>query len=260
MNDNARKWTMTAILTAILGSGLLGCNDSTFTPDDITSLAPGEITSGSSGPTSGSSGPEELHACFTMEPNVSQISEGESVTLDAGCSEQVTAEASYRWDLGDGRTSSGPRVQVQYPEPGDYVIRLVVEDRGVRSQAEKDLRVTADGALSGSLASCFEWRRLQVTESTPPCSVAFDASCSGGDIVEYRWFFSGGPPVPGGFPDAHRTTTSPRIDYSWGTDMECMYFRPFERLVQLTVVDANGGTASFEELVVFETQFQRRPN
>lgn len=233
------------LLPALLTTWLLGCHDSTLSPDST----PEDIKAPPS-----SSAPVGLEACFTMEPDRPQVSEGETVTLDAACSERVTAEASYQWDLGDGRSRSGRRVQVQYRQPGDYVIRLVVQDRGVQSQADKELHVNA--AETHALDACFEWQRIRLIANTLPCSVAFDASCSEGNIVEYRWLFSGPP----GFPDAHRTTTGPGIDYSWATDIECMYFRPFDRLVQLTVVDAGGGTATFEDLVHFDSPTLRRPN
>lgn len=47
------------------------------------------------------------------------------------------------------------------------------------------------------------------------------------------------------------TTEEPTIVYSWGEDEECFSFRPFERLVRLTVTDESGLVHSHEEKVSF---------
>jgi hypothetical protein len=90
-----------------------------------------------------------------------------------------------------------------------------------------------------------------------PCTVAFDATCSAGEMNEYRWFFEGGlrPDLP--LPDTNITTNQPQITYSWGRDEECFSFRHFDRIVRLTVVDGAGATDTHEETIVFSVPVLR---
>jgi len=51
--------------------------------------------------------------------------------------------ASYRWDLGDGTTASGPAVAHAYKTPGTYTVKLTVEDRqGAADTAGATVTVT----------------------------------------------------------------------------------------------------------------------
>ena len=107
-----------------------------------------------------------------------------------------------------------------------------------------------------SLKACFVFH--QVLEGDPePCTVAFDATCSAGAMIEYRWFFEGGPRPDLPLPDMNITTNEPQITYSWGRDQECFSFRHFDRLVRLTVVDEGGATDTQEETVVFSVPILR---
>jgi hypothetical protein len=80
-------------------------------------------------------------------------------------------------------------------------------------------------------------------------------------VKEYRWLFEGGvragdpPPAP---QDTAVTTSEPQIVHSWREEIECFAFRPFERLVRLTVVDEGGATDSHEETVQFAVPMLRR--
>jgi hypothetical protein len=98
--------------------------------------------------------------------------------------------------------------------------------------------------------ACFVHQQILGRESEQ-CTVSFDASCSDGSIREYRWFFEGGPRSDIPLPDTNLTTREPQITYSWGRDEECFSFRPFDRIVRLTVVDESGATDDHEETVVF---------
>jgi hypothetical protein len=73
--------------------------------------------------------------------------------------------------------------------------------------------------------------------------VDFDASCSTGDIVDYRWRFQDNPPATVSGPSE---TTS----YDWSSDPACG--GPFTRLVRLTVTASDSRTA--------ETQANINPN
>jgi hypothetical protein len=54
------------------------------------------------------------------------------------------------------------------------------------------------------------------------------------------------------------TTKDPHITHSWGGDIECIGFRPFQRIVRLTVVDEGGATDTHEETVLFRVPLLRR--
>jgi hypothetical protein len=222
------KLTVIAIIVFLAASG---CDDLPLSASDMEVSPSNEATS------------NEPEACFTADPNVTEIAEGATITLDAGCSARVTSQATYIWELGDGRTRTGPRIETRFRRAGSYLVRLLLEDQGFQSTATREIHV-----IENVLTACFDFGQVPW-----PCTFAFDASCSDGTITEYRWFFSGGPPVIGRFPDANRTTTVPQIEYSWDADTECMYFRPFERLVRLTVVDGDGNTSTVEEVVRFYT-------
>lgn len=189
-------------------------------------------------------------ACFTTEPNPPQVAARESITLDAGCSTNVSAAASFEWDLGDGRSATGRTVEARYRRSGEYTVMLRLHDRGGTSETTAQVRV---GKRS---EACFVYQ--QIIENDPePCTVAFDATCSTGSIKEFRWFFEGGPRPDLPLPDTNITTNEPQITYSWGRDEECFSFRHFDRLVRLTVVDEVGATDAHEETVVFSVPVLR---
>lgn len=183
----------------------------------------------------------EPSACFTTEPANGEIIVGEVIVFDARCSTGVSSDASYQWDLGDGRTRTGAYINVRYREAGNYTVELRVQDRGMVSTARNDVRVSI------RVSACFTFERLPFAGDRLPCSFSFDASCSEGSIREYRWFFEGSPHFPDD--DTTVTTTSAQIEHTWAHNMECVAFRPFERLVRLTVVSSNGNTETVEQTV-----------
>jgi chitinase len=190
-------------------------------------------------------------ACFTTEPDPPEVAAREPIVLDAGCSVGIDEGAVFEWDLGDGRSATGQRVEARYRESGEFTVTLRVRDRGAMSETNSRVRIRPRPN------ACFVFH--QVLENDPdPCTVAFDASCSSGSIAEYRWFFEGGPRPDLPLPDTNVATHDPEIIYSWGRDEECFTFRPFDRIVRLTVVDDRGATDVQEETVVFRTPILRR--
>jgi PKD domain len=237
--DRAR-WCVPLI---VLSSFVPGCQDSPSSPTAGLPKAPSADASAAA-----------PVACFTTSPDPAVIDTGESISLDAGCSENVTSVTGFRWALGDGRTEGGRTIEVSYRRPGDYVIELSLVDGGMTSASTVTVTVTVH--VRARLEACFTYQ--QVIDGTSPCTVEFDATCSSGDVREYRWFFEGGPFPPDSLPDVQTTTTEPGIRYSWAFDKECFAFRPFERTVRLTVVDGNGFTDTHEEVVRFGVPFLRR--
>jgi hypothetical protein len=221
------------VFAGLLVAFLAGCND-----DLPTASAQADVGSGSQ------MGPPV--ACFSTEPDPAEVGIQQPITLDAACSTNVDSNATFTWSVGDDRTMTGRRIEVQYRRSGDYTVTLRVSSGGNTSEATKQVRVHPNAQ------ACFVHHQILGQESEQ-CTVAFDASCSAGAIREYRWFFEGGPRPDIPLPDTTITTREPRITYSWGRDEECFSFRPFDRIVRLTVVDESGATDEHEETVAFTT-------
>ncbi len=234
MRNRISKFCSLTLAALLVGLSLARCNDM---PSGSTDVVAGTGSQGD--------GAAPV-ACFTTKPDPPEVAAQEPITLDASCSANVGPDASFSWNLGDGRSASGRIVEAQYRRSGEYTITLTVQDGGRTSEATEQVRVRS------RVTACFVYR--QILEGDPePCTVAFDASCSTGAIREYRWFFEGGPRPDLPLPDTTITTTEPQITYSWGRDEECFSFRPFDRIVRLTVVDEGGSSDEHEETVVFST-------
>jgi hypothetical protein len=76
---------------------------------------------------------------------------GEDMIIEAGSTIILSAyrstdpdgdELIYNWDLGDERIAEGIMVQVQYPDPGEYIITLTVSDSLEESKDSFKLTVT----------------------------------------------------------------------------------------------------------------------
>ena len=213
------------------------CNDSPIEPTPLPSRSA----------TNASEESAEPAACFSTAPDPPTFDEGEAVVLDAACSTGITAETTFSWQLGDGRTENGVKIRKRYHQAGSYVVELTVaNDRG-SSTAAKEVLVRARPE------ACFRFE--QVTGEDKFCTVVFDATCSKGDLAEYRWFFEGGQFPPQSLPDVNITTTEPGIVYSWAEDFECEAFRPFKRIVRLTVVSRFGVKDEEEQVVWFVDPF-----
>lgn len=234
---STRRWAL-CVAGVVAAVAFTRCNDLPGAPtDDDTTEA-------------GAEGPSPV-ACISTVPDPADVAPRESITLDASCSTDIGSGAGFQWDLGDGRSATGRTVEARYPSAGEYTVRLSVRDRGASSEATVQVRVRPRPD------ACFVYQ--QIIENDPePCTVLFDATCSTGSIVEYRWFFEGGPRPDLPLPDTNITTSEPQITYSWSRDEECFSFRHFDRLVRLTVVDEAGAADSHEETVVFTVPVLRR--
>ena len=116
----------------------------------------------------------------------------------------------------------------------------------MNSTATKELRVNTKPT---ALTACFDFDQLSLAEGSLPCSIFFNASCSEGSIREYRWFFQGSPAVADD--DETVATAGSEVEHTWSGSRECLSFRPFERLVRLTVVGTDGKTETVEKTVSF---------
>jgi PKD domain len=183
-------------------------------------------------------------ACIASQPSPADIMEGSPVTLDASCTTSALPIVSYHWQLGDGREQDGESIQPLYPSSGRFTVTLAVEDQGGRQDT-----TTIDVIVRNDLEACFTATAPSQTMSNPRCQIDFDASCSRGRVVLYRWSFQGNPDNPNQFPDTTRTTTEPTTTYLWELDPSCFAFQPFDRTVTLTVVDSSGNETTMTETV-----------
>jgi PKD repeat protein len=195
-----------AAAAAGVGIAVAGGGDSSTTTTTViagggssTTTTTAAVTS----TTSVASANEAPVACFTMDPADGNIEEGETLKLDARCSQGDQGGGGdpisfYEWDLGDGRFRSGADqafITPRWTTPGEYTVTLTVTDSGGAS-AQRTLGVArSQDKLQASTSKRIKVRskvKLQAcfnATSSSWCSVQFDASCSTPDDVinRYDW-------------------------------------------------------------------------
>lgn len=128
-------------------------------------------------------------------------------TIDAGGSTQLVAIAtggdgnySYNWAPAAGLSAINVADPVAMPS-STTTYSCVVSD-GAGQDASNQVQIVVRGNAPG-LTACFDWSPMNPTVATV---ITFDASCSTGDISEYRWWIFGGDPDTEA-PDATGTTS-----------------------------------------------------
>lgn len=119
---------------------------------------------------------------------------GEEVSFD-GSASTAAATPTYSWDFGDGEKGEGETVSHNYQKPGNYRVRLLVDDgkKTECSVAQHIVGVTVNERAEVSLA-----------EVAPACigqSVHFQANGSG--VSKYTWDFGDGTTMEGGSGISH---------------------------------------------------------
>jgi PKD repeat protein len=179
--------------------------------------------------------PTGVEAVLELEPTSAQT--GDVVDLDASGSTGTIVE--YRWDVdGDGTvedTTQVPEIVSIYDESGEYEVTVeVVGEGGDTDQTSESLSVTASDTPSPSASFEVEPESPQVGSE-----VTFDATGSTGDIVEYRWDFTGDG-------STDRTTDGPTAVYT--------YEEPGSRTVRLELVGEDDSVDSATREVSVEEQ------
>lgn len=86
---------------------------------------------------------EETKEEISIKNSPPVVRAGEDRTIEAGSTITLSAyrttdpdgdDLTYMWDLGDERIAEGIIVQVQYSNPGEYLITLTASDRRVESK------------------------------------------------------------------------------------------------------------------------------
>ena len=161
---------------------------------------------------------------------------GDVVNFDASGSAGSVVE--YRWDFtGDGtvdESSDGPGMVAVYDEPGEYEVTLEVEgDGGDTDQTTATLPVAASAV---QLDPAFEWEPANPVAGE---TLTFDATASSGNVVEYRWDFTGDG------------TVDEMVDVA---TTSFTYGETGTRTVTLEVVDGTGEVASTSRELVVESE------
>lgn len=166
-------------------------------------------------------------ASFTFSPADPLVNQW--ITFDASASYDPDGNiASYRWDFGDGSTSSGVRVTKRYSAAGTYTVTLTVTDnRGASASTTQEVRVRSPN--QPPVASF----TFSPTNPDPGETVSFDASSAhdpDGTIVSYSWDFGDGG------------TGS-------GVSVTHVYSAAGTYVVTLTVTDNQGATAQAQKTI-----------
>ena len=148
-----------------------------------------------------------------------------AVSLDgSGSSDPDGSVSSYAWDLGNGRTATGPTASANYTSPGTYTVTLTVTDnRGATGTATRLITVTG----AANIAPNAVIRTVSVA-GTIPLTVNLSGGNStdpDGSIATYAWDLGNG-----------QTTTGPSA--------QAVYTTAGTYTVTLVVTDDRGATAT----------------
>jgi len=115
-----------------------------------------------------------------------------TVNFNGGKSRDKDGDSlSYEWSFGDGKTASGESVSHVYDRPGEYTVKLIVDDgRGSSCSSDTDsLKVKLNrkpiADAGGDISACLD------------STVNFDGSRSEGDGLRYSWNFGDGETATG---------------------------------------------------------------
>lgn len=130
-------------------------------------------------------------AIGTISKNEAVI--GESVTFDASQSYDPDGQiASYRWDFGDGQSSTSSIAAHVYNNAGTYTVSLLVtDDKGATDQGSAQIKINPSGTNIAPTAVAAVSKNSAMTGE----ELTFDASQSydpDGSIVRYQWKFGDG--------------------------------------------------------------------
>ena len=156
---------------------------------------------------------------------------GQSLRFDgSGSTDSDGQVTAYDWDMGDGSTATGPKVDYAYTAAGSYVVTLTVtDDQGATGQATQAVTIAQpqgpiaviSGPATGNVGA----------------GLTFDGSGStdaGGQITTYAWDLG----------DNQSTT---------GASVTHAYTAAGTYTVTLTVTDDQGATANTTQVVTIGT-------
>ena len=135
--------------------------------------------------------PSNLVPKFTFSP--SNPSQSQQVFFDASTSEGTISQ--YRWDFGDGDTSSGQTASHGFDDPGTYHVRLTLTDPQGRSASTTQTISVGQGTAPVAQFA------FSPADPLPGDVVHFNGAAStaapGRRIVSYQWDFGDGTSASG---------------------------------------------------------------
>ena len=121
---------------------------------------------------------------------------GEASSFDASAS-TASGTPTYMWDFGDGETGEGMRASHTYQKPGNYRVRLTVDD-GKKTECS-----VASSTTTATIADRVDVK-LATDGKSSTCvhrSLRFSANGTGGG--KYHWDFGDGVTAEGGSSASH---------------------------------------------------------
>ena len=165
-----------------------------------------------------------VKAGFTISPTQGCI--GTPITL-TNTSTTSSASTTWRWDFGDGRTSTikDPTSPYTYSKQGAFPVKLVVADGGCADSATATVNITQPyTAFTADSASC------------PGANMKF-LNTSTGNTLTYLWDFGDG-----------QTSTQVNPTHAYSASMAV----PASQAVKLTATDANGCSKDTTRIITFD--------
>lgn len=177
--------------------------------------------------TVGTSSPGGLTAAFTFSPT--SPAANVAVNFNASSSTGSAAITSYKWDFGDGHTTTTANKTVShtFTANGTFVVTLTVKDaNGLTATTNQQVTVGA-----GAIAE-FTTSPASPTAGVVTLDASSSTASSGATIVNYVWTFGDGIALATAASTVAHT-------YAAGTFT-----------VKLTITDSNGSTASTTQTLV----------
>ncbi len=167
-------------------------------------------------------------------------------SVNFSSNEDPTRDITFKWDFGDGNTSTEANPRHEYTSDGSFTVTLEVLDEISRTTSNS-ITITASAALN-QLPTAIINLGLSEGDGAPDL-LNFDArgsSDSDGTIVEYQWDF--------GDPTSTDNTSTKTDDSTIGHT----YNTPGKYTVTLIVIDNDGGTNTTTESITI-TEANRPP-
>ncbi len=167
-------------------------------------------------------------------------------SVNFSSNEDPTRDITFKWDFGDGNTSTEANPRHEYTSDGSFTVTLEVLDEISRTTSNS-ITITASAALN-QLPTAIINLGLSEGDGAPDL-LNFDArgsSDSDGTIVEYQWDF--------GDPTSTDNTSTKTDDSTIGHT----YNTPGNYTVTLIVIDNDGGTNTTTESITI-TEANRPP-
>lgn len=165
----------------------------------------------------------QLTASFLANPEI-QVYPNAAVTIT---NTSTRTNAVHFWDFGDGRTSSieNPLPHV-YEEPGDYTIKLYLEENNCESMDSVHIYIQPIAPIAGF--------SFDPGKGCVPLTVNFTNLTQYGDPESYRWYFGEGEGIS---TNEHPTHT---------------YYEPGSYSVKLEATNSSGVTVAVVQRLIIE--------